>query len=302
MIPVSLILFASISFSLAFPNPIYVIRNAETPSLGYEGLTPVGRARAQNCLPHVFGPTSGYGIGKVISCTPNVTTSACYSAVDTATPLAHALNLPVDTSCGSEESNYTLKTCVSDNIATFAATSNKSVLIVWDKDEMDDLFDNFDLENDEPDFPDEWADIIFTVQNNHFTSITSQSCSGIDGTDTGASNSSFALVVPRLEVITDNTPDLNATAPNTTSTGASATITFPPTSSSHVVNPSISMSMPSISIPSISIPSISIPSISIPSISIPSITIPSLSISIPSPTHVFPKRLERAYAKRRLSL
>lgn len=41
---------------LAFPNSIYVIRDAETPSLRRPGLTPVGLNRAEQCLPNVRLP------------------------------------------------------------------------------------------------------------------------------------------------------------------------------------------------------------------------------------------------------
>jgi len=36
-----------------FTNPVYVISNAETPSLNLPGLTPIGLQRVQECLPPV---------------------------------------------------------------------------------------------------------------------------------------------------------------------------------------------------------------------------------------------------------
>jgi hypothetical protein len=37
----------------AFNNTVYIISNAETPSLGLPGLTPIGLQRANDCLPSV---------------------------------------------------------------------------------------------------------------------------------------------------------------------------------------------------------------------------------------------------------
>jgi hypothetical protein len=39
--------------AVAVPNTIYIISNAETPSLGLPGFTPVGAHRVQQCLPPV---------------------------------------------------------------------------------------------------------------------------------------------------------------------------------------------------------------------------------------------------------
>lgn len=40
-------------FAIAFTNPVYIISNAETPSLNLPGLTPIGKKRANKCLPAV---------------------------------------------------------------------------------------------------------------------------------------------------------------------------------------------------------------------------------------------------------
>ncbi|KAF8896633.1 hypothetical protein BD779DRAFT_1668387 [Infundibulicybe gibba] len=170
---------SSASLVSAFPNSIFVISNAETPSLGFDGLSPVGLQRAQECLPNLFGPSSEYDIGLIIACTPEVNTTVCQTAVDTVTPLATSLNLNVDISCGVR--NTTTEECVNDVIFTFAAQSTQSVLVVWDRDYIDDLFDNFDLESDEPDFPEDSSDVIFTIRNKHFVAQTSENCPDIDG-------------------------------------------------------------------------------------------------------------------------
>ncbi len=38
---------------LSITNPVYVITNAEQPSLSRPGLTPIGYKRANECLPEV---------------------------------------------------------------------------------------------------------------------------------------------------------------------------------------------------------------------------------------------------------
>lgn len=44
---------ASFAAAASPNNTVYIISNAETPSLELPGLTPVGLQRAQNCLPPV---------------------------------------------------------------------------------------------------------------------------------------------------------------------------------------------------------------------------------------------------------
>jgi len=45
-------LVASVS-NVTYTNTLYIITNAETPSLNLPGLTPVGKQRAEVCLPEV---------------------------------------------------------------------------------------------------------------------------------------------------------------------------------------------------------------------------------------------------------
>lgn len=52
----ALILLSYTTFALAddsIKNTIYIITNAERPSLGRPGLTPVGLQRAIDCIPNV---------------------------------------------------------------------------------------------------------------------------------------------------------------------------------------------------------------------------------------------------------
>ncbi|KAL0946322.1 hypothetical protein HGRIS_012561 [Hohenbuehelia grisea] len=195
---IALTLLTLISLVMAIPNSIYILRNAETPSLGIEGLSPVGKQRATSCIPSVFSATSTYNIGLVMACRKDVNTTDCHTAVDTATPLATALKLTLDTSCATIESNVTSETCVPDRIKTFAKTSTKNILIVWDVEHLDDLLDEFDLENDGPDYPEQNADVVFSIRNNHFVSQVSLNCPGIDGAATGGTTTTAAATANKV--------------------------------------------------------------------------------------------------------
>ncbi|PPQ92015.1 hypothetical protein CVT25_004872 [Psilocybe cyanescens] len=110
--------------ALAISNPIYVISNAEVPSLFRPGLSPVGLQRATQCLPQLF---STLNIGKIITCPQSE--DSCFETLATTQPIADALGLPIDTSCGADEN--TSDNCVSDLTKKFAKNSTQSILIVW---------------------------------------------------------------------------------------------------------------------------------------------------------------------------
>ncbi|KAJ7898348.1 hypothetical protein B0H13DRAFT_2337523 [Mycena leptocephala] len=122
--------------------PYYIITNAETPSLNRPGLTPVGKQRAEDCIPAVF---SQLNIGFILSCKVDKDGEeglGCPVANQTATPLAQALGLNI-TYCGTgEESN---DDCVHDKIHAFFKASNQSALVVWDNTDMDSLLENADV-------------------------------------------------------------------------------------------------------------------------------------------------------------
>jgi hypothetical protein len=100
---------------LSITNPIYIITNAEQPSLSRPGLTPVGLQRANECVPAVsrlilnitFSNTlltlcrqlfSTLNIGKIIMCPRNDDSEVCFETLSTTQPTADALGLPIDTS------------------------------------------------------------------------------------------------------------------------------------------------------------------------------------------------------------
>ncbi|KAF8152933.1 hypothetical protein B0H34DRAFT_677167 [Crassisporium funariophilum] len=135
-------ILASVS---AVTNPIFIISNAEQPSLSRPGLTPVGIQRAAECLPDLF---STLNIGKIIMCPRNDDSEVCFETLSTTQPIADALGLPIDTSCGADEN--TDDDCVTDLTKKFAKNSTQSILIVWDIQEIGALLgEDLDLDTDD---------------------------------------------------------------------------------------------------------------------------------------------------------
>jgi len=107
-------LVASVS-NVTYTNTLYIITNAETPSLNLPGLTPVGKQRAEVCLPEVsfcvvqslddevlmplshqlFRPLN---IGFIATCPLNKKNGLCAETITTAQPIASSLGLGINTS------------------------------------------------------------------------------------------------------------------------------------------------------------------------------------------------------------
>jgi len=163
---------------LSITNPIYIITNAEQPSLSRPGLTPVGYKRANECLPALF---STLNIGKIIMCPQNDNSQVCFETLDTAQPIATSLGLPIDTSCGADEN--TDDDCVTGLLKKFAKNSTESVLIVWDIQELGALLgEDLDLDTDDAGADDGiHFDLVTIVVKNKIKGIVSQNCTDIDG-------------------------------------------------------------------------------------------------------------------------
>ncbi|PPR06748.1 hypothetical protein CVT24_013055 [Panaeolus cyanescens] len=177
----------------AISNTVYVISNAETPSLHLPGLTPVGYDRAANCIPPIF---ANLDIGLILTCPFDPESNLCASTEATVAPVATALGLTPDTSCGvGEEAD---DDCLIDRLEAYAQTSTQAILIVWDWNEMDDVFENLDVDDDfewehqgheDDDHDDDETphfDLIATVVEERVTSLTSMACPDIDGQAPGS--------------------------------------------------------------------------------------------------------------------
>ncbi|PPQ63896.1 hypothetical protein CVT24_010363 [Panaeolus cyanescens] len=167
-----------VASTAAINNTIFVISNAEQPSLFRPGLTPVGVQRATECLPQLFADKD---IGKIISCPKNEESAVCFETLATAQPIADALGLPIDTSCGADEN--TDDDCVTGLTKKFAKNSTQNILIVWDFFGVGALLEqNLDLDTDPADAVDGiHYDVVVEVVRSKIRLVTSQNCTNLDG-------------------------------------------------------------------------------------------------------------------------
>ncbi|KAJ7810984.1 hypothetical protein B0H14DRAFT_3880297 [Mycena olivaceomarginata] len=177
-----LALAAACSTAATAKIPFYIIHNAETPSFGRPGLTPVGKQRADCCIPNVF---SDWNIGLILTCTVDRDGKEglnCPAANRTAFPLAQSLGINIATCATGDGAD---DDCPSNTIKKFNKSSNQSVLIVWDSTDLEDLIENVDtdasLDNDSLGLH---ADLILSVNPAKLKSVgqSSMNCTGIDGT------------------------------------------------------------------------------------------------------------------------
>ncbi|KAF9045391.1 hypothetical protein BJ165DRAFT_1528267 [Panaeolus papilionaceus] len=164
--------------TLAINNTIFVISNAEQPSLFRPGLSPIGFQRATECLPQLFADKN---IGKIIMCPKNEDSEVCFETLATTQPIADSLGLPIDTSCGADEN--TDDDCVTDLTKNFAKNSTQNILIVWDFSEVGALLEeDLDLDTDPADAVDGiHYDVVVEVVRSKIRLVTSQNCTNIDG-------------------------------------------------------------------------------------------------------------------------
>ncbi|KAF9474841.1 hypothetical protein BDN70DRAFT_884401 [Pholiota conissans] len=162
----------SISVCQLTKNSLYIIKNAETSSSN--SLSDAGVLRATECLPEIFGATSNYNIGLIMTCTPDPDTGSCQASLATAQPIAESLGLTVDTSCAAGES--TSDHCIKTTISNFAAGSADAVLLIWDENHLSDLRTEFGLR----DLFQDQVDAIYTLRNYIYVSETPQNCGGLD--------------------------------------------------------------------------------------------------------------------------
>ncbi|KAJ6548502.1 hypothetical protein B0H19DRAFT_1074360 [Mycena capillaripes] len=90
-----LVLAALCSTAYTAKPPFYIITNAETPSLGRAGLTPIGKQRTECCIPNVF---SQLNIGFIITRTADKDGKEglnCPAANQTAVPFAKTLGINI---------------------------------------------------------------------------------------------------------------------------------------------------------------------------------------------------------------
>ncbi|KAF9258227.1 hypothetical protein L218DRAFT_948558 [Marasmius fiardii PR-910] len=170
--------------------PYYIIRNAEAPSLGRPGLTPIGKMRAENCIP---GALSQFNIGLIITCNVDKrgeTGLDCPAANLTVVPLAQSLGVNITTCDSGEDADGE---CTKNTITNFNKHSNQSVLVVWGTSDYDHLIEYVDLDDAVGDAGHDKdvilmsADLIVSATprsggKESIIVVQSMNCTGIDGT------------------------------------------------------------------------------------------------------------------------
>ncbi|KAJ7794432.1 hypothetical protein B0H14DRAFT_2923131 [Mycena olivaceomarginata] len=169
------------ALAVSINNTLYIITNAETPSLDRPGLTPIGLQRRRIAsLRSIFADLN---LGLIIVCKPNNKTGACMPANDNRlaarrVPGARArqpLRDVVRRLCRQYTDDLTPK------------NSTQAILVVWDSAEMGDLLENLDIELPGGDDDDDADDVLshadlLLIKNLKQTLIeTSMNCTGIDG-------------------------------------------------------------------------------------------------------------------------
>ncbi|KAJ6582231.1 hypothetical protein B0H19DRAFT_1061670 [Mycena capillaripes] len=142
--------------------PFYIIANAETPSLGRPDLTPIGKQRAESCIPRVFFQLN---IGLIITCAVDkdgIEGLNCPAANETALPLAKTLDINI-TTCGTGDGAD--DDCPLDKIHKFNKNSNQSILIVWDSTDMEDLIEDVDTDAFHELYWNRWHCVIHSLGN-----------------------------------------------------------------------------------------------------------------------------------------
>jgi len=152
-------------------STIYLIRHAEKPSDGSDGLTRKGRLRAQ-CLRKLFGPSSQYKIDYIIA--PGYKGEKYRRAYDTVLPLSRELGIKIDKHCERKDAG-----CVADTISnTISAKKFRGdVLTSWRHSNVDEITKLLGVEESiVPSWPGHRFDLIWTVHPNGTFTIHEQDC------------------------------------------------------------------------------------------------------------------------------
>ncbi|CAO1620707.1 unnamed protein product [Sympodiomycopsis kandeliae] len=168
----SLCSLVSAASSPKFSNPIYLIRHGEKPADGGDGLSAQGENRAQ-CLRDVFGASSGYDIGFIIT-QDYKSSGKRIRPYETVKPLADDLGLTIDHHCDRDDSD-----CAVDTIQSFTKKSNKAILLCWEHDALSDISKGL---GDKFDYPDDSFNLIYEILNGKLTgnSPLNEHCPGLD--------------------------------------------------------------------------------------------------------------------------
>ncbi|KAJ5092665.1 hypothetical protein NUU61_007535 [Penicillium alfredii] len=168
---VSYCILALTALAAASPT-VYLIRHGEKPDDGGDGLSAQGIQRAQ-CLRSVFGNHSDYHIGYIMAQTPKDNGKRA-RPYDTVKPLAHDLDITIDTSCDRDDPK-----CVQKVVKKYKGNGN--ILICWEHDALTDIVKKLGAK-DAPSYPDNRFDVIWIDPSPYskIAATTSEKCPGLD--------------------------------------------------------------------------------------------------------------------------
>lgn len=161
--------------SLKHKPTVYLIRHAEKDLNDTVGLNEKGWIRA-HCLTDVFGRDTAYDIGYIIAQQP-LPNGTHERSFQTVTPLAEALNLTVDVSCGKYDIG-----CAADLVRSYTGPGN--ILICWQHGKLRKIMERLGGEP-WPRYPDDRNDLIWTASEDwtHIESADSECCPTLDVCD-----------------------------------------------------------------------------------------------------------------------
>lgn len=136
------------------------------------GLSSAGMQRAQ-CLRNVFGASSGYNIGKILT-QDYKSDGSRERPYDTVAPLAGDLGLTIDHHCDRDDAD-----CAKDAVDDYADSNSGNVLICWEHDALGDIAKAL---GDKIDYPSDHFNYIYEIVDKKLTSNSpySENCPGLD--------------------------------------------------------------------------------------------------------------------------
>lgn len=131
------------NWAFAEPSDIYVIRHAEKPNDDSKPhLSKKGYERAQALIQVFSSEGTRFKVPQVIVAQHPRKKNGSIRAIETATPLAEALGLEVDTSFKVKDSVN-----MAEHVLSSTETEDKVVLIVWGHDEIPEIANTFGSKN-----------------------------------------------------------------------------------------------------------------------------------------------------------
>ncbi|KAL7412320.1 hypothetical protein BDY24DRAFT_392532 [Mrakia frigida] len=150
-----------------------MIRHAEKPGRAGEGLSEIGKRRAQ-CLRTVFGAESEFDFGLVFAAPRDASKADQERTWMTVAPVAQDLGLEVDILCANEPAS-----CVRERVEAFAEHSSADVLISWKHHDLLNMARALGVDTTVG-YPDDRFDIMWIIEGQRMVEKRSEHCPLLD--------------------------------------------------------------------------------------------------------------------------